>query len=70
MTPLRLPALRPESMLQPLLAMFPHGLQHQARRNACRAAGEATAGRRDRLAADTAVAGALDDQTTAVRERP
>jgi hypothetical protein len=41
----------PDLLVQPLLAVFPHGLQHHSRRNAHRAMGLAAAGRRDRLVA-------------------
>jgi hypothetical protein len=51
--------LRPDALLQPLLAVFPHGLQHHARRNAYQAMGLAAAGRHDRELADHAVAVAL-----------
>jgi hypothetical protein len=50
-------ALPVESLLlQPVLAVFPHGLQHGSRRNAHRAMGVVAAGRRERQAVDEAVA--------------
>lgn len=69
MTPPRLPQFRPDKLLQPLLAFFPHGLQHGARRNAYHAMGLTAAGRRDRLAADAAVTSALAAQTAPVAAR-
>lgn len=66
MNPPRLPQFRPDSLLQPLLAVFPHGLQHGARRNAYHAMGLAAAGRRDRLAADAAVTSAVAAQRVLV----
>ncbi len=41
---------------QALLAVLPHGLQHRARRNAYQATGVAAIGRREREAAEAAVA--------------
>lgn len=46
----------------PLLALLPHGLQHGSRRNAYRAMEAAAARRRDRQAAEAAVAGELAAQ--------
>ncbi len=47
------------ALAEPLLALFPHGLQHGSRRNAYRAMGVASAGRRERQQVDAEVADLL-----------
>jgi hypothetical protein len=46
-------------LAEPLLALFPHGLQHGSRRNAYQAMGVASADRRERQAVDAEVADLL-----------
>lgn len=59
----------PELLVQPLLAVFPHGLQHGARRNARQALDLAAAGRRDRQAAEAWIRDTVDARGRAAAAR-